>query len=63
MGTNKKSRFKPYAGVALIVIGALLLLVCYILHFQSNAELLTGLLLIILGAIGHVWLQKQAGKY
>ena len=63
MGTNNSKRFTPYAGVALMVIGALLLLLCYLLHIQSNPELLTGLALIIFGAVVHVWLQKKGEKY
>jgi hypothetical protein len=45
---------KPYLGLALIVIGALLLVVCYAVQWQSNAELLTGLALIVAGYFLHI---------
>ena len=54
---------KLYGGLALIVIGAILLVVCYVADCQSNAELLTGLLLVVAGYFLHIWLQKHAEKY
>jgi glucose uptake protein GlcU len=54
---------KPYFGVALMTVGALLLLVCKLAGWQTNAELLIGLVLIILGFILHVWQQKRGEKY
>ena len=54
---------KHYGGQALMTIGALLLIVCRIAGWQSNAELLTGLTLVILGYIVHLWLQKHGEKY
>ena len=50
-------------GVALMAIGALLLLVCQLAGWQSNTELLIGLILIIFGFIGHVRSQKTGEKY
>ena len=54
---------RQYSGVALMVVGALLLVVCYVAHWQSNAELLTGLALVVVGYFLHIWLQKRAEKY
>ena len=54
---------KLYFGVALMTVGALLLLVCKLAGWQTNAELLIGLVLIILGFILHVWQQKRGEKY
>ena len=54
---------KPYAGVALTVVGALLLIGCYVAGIQSNAELLAGLALVILGFILHLWQLKRSEKY
>ena len=54
---------KQYGGQALMAIGALLLIVCRIAGWQSNAELLTGLTLVVLGYIVHLWLQKHGEKY
>ena len=55
---------QPYSGVALIVIGALVLMVGYVAEWtSSNLILLVGLLLIILGVIQHVRQQKKREKY
>jgi hypothetical protein len=54
---------KRFWGVALMAIGALLLLVCRLVGWQSNTELLIGLILIIFGFIGHVRSQKTGEKY
>ena len=56
-------RLIPFIGLALIAFGAILLMVCYVARWQSNAELLTGLMLILLGFVLHVWLQKHGEKY
>ncbi len=54
---------KQYGGVALIVIGALLLLFNALTWVTGNTVLLTGLFFIIAGVIVHVFLQKWRGKY
>jgi len=54
---------KQYGGLALIAIGAILLIVCYVAQCESNPELLTGLILIILGYFLHYRLQKKGEKY
>ena len=53
----------PFIGLALIVFGAILLVVCYLARCESNAELLIGLSLIVLGFILHIRLQKNNEKY
>ena len=50
-------------GKALVMAGALLLLLCYVTDRESNAELLAGLILIILGLIYDVWQLKRGAKY
>jgi len=50
-------------GLALMGIGAILLLVCYLAHCESNTELLIGLMFIVLGFILHIWQQKKGEKY
>ena len=45
---------KQYSGLALIVIGAILLVVCFVFHWESNAELLVGLALIVSGYVLHL---------
>ena len=55
-------QYIEYSGLALVVIGASLLAVCYIAQRESNIELLTGLLLIVSGYVLHLWLQKR-GNY
>ncbi len=59
--------FKPvlitYLGLALMTIGAILLIVCRLVGWQSNAELLIGLILIVVGFVWHVLQQKRGEKY
>ena len=55
---------KSYIGVALVVAGALLLIVSYIAGWtSSNLILLSGLTLIVLGAFLHVKYIKSTEKY
>ena len=55
---------KSYLGVALVIIGALLLMVGYIAGWtSSNLVLLTGLIIIVLGAVLHIKQQKKSEKY
>ena len=54
---------KRYGGQALMAIGAVLLIVCRVAGWQSNGELLTGLIMVVLGYILHLWLQKHDEKY
>ena len=49
--------------MALMAVGAMLLVVCKLAGWQSNGELIIGLLLVVLGYILHLWLQKQGQKY
>ena len=50
--------------MALVVAGALLLIVGYIAEWtSSNVVLLTGLIIIILGAFLHIKRIKSAEKY
>ena len=49
--------------MALIFIGVLLLIICKLAGWQSNAELLIGLVLVVSGYFLHVWLQKRGQKY
>jgi hypothetical protein len=58
-----KSKMKQYGGLALMFIGAILLVVCYLAHWQSNAELLIGLALVVIGYAFNIWLQKHNEKY
>ena len=55
---------KGYMGVALILLGALLLIVSYIAGWaSSNLVLLLGLILIVLGAFMHIKHLKSGEKY
>jgi len=56
-------KLKPYIGVALMIVGALLLLVCRLTGWQTNAELLIGLTIIVLGFVWHIWSEKGGEKY
>jgi hypothetical protein len=58
------SSLKTYLGVALIVVGALLLGIGFLAGWtSSNLVLLSGLTFIILGVILHVKHIKSAEKY
>ena len=52
-----------YGGKALMVIGVLLLLVCYLTHYESNAELIAGFAFVISGIVLHVFALKSEQKY
>ena len=55
---------KQLIGVALVMAGALFLIVAYLLGWtSSNLVLLLGLLIIIIGVILHVKLAKSGEKY
>jgi len=57
------NKYVQYLGLALMLVGAILLIVCRLGRWQSNTELLIGLALIIFGYIVHLWLQKWGEKY
>ena len=60
----KRGIIKAYLGVALVLAGALLLLVSYLTGFtRYNLVLLTVLIFIVLGAVLHVRQQKRGEKY
>lgn len=52
-----------YGGVALILIGAILLLLHYLSWLSGNLVLIVGLVLIICGILLYVWLYKHKEKY
>ena len=55
---------KQLIGVALVIIGALFLIVAYLVGWtSSNIVLLSGLIIIVLGAFFHVKLVKSGEKY
>ena len=55
---------KLYMGIALVVAGALLLGISFLMGWtSSNIVLLVGLILIICGAHWHVSQQKEREKY
>ena len=63
-GMVKRGIIKAYLGVALVFTGALLLMVSYLTGFtRYNLVLLTGLIIIVLGAVLHVRQQKRGEKY
>ena len=60
----KRNLINTYLGVALVITGALLLIVSYLVGFtRYNLVLFTGLIIIILGAVLHVRQQKKGEKY
>ncbi|MBP5799376.1 MAG: hypothetical protein J6W43_05655 [Prevotella sp.] len=55
---------KQLIGVALVMAGALFLIVAYLVGWtSSNLVLLLGILIIIIGVILHVKLTKSGEKY
>ena len=58
------NRLKQLIGVAQVIIGALFLIVAYLVGWtSSNLVLLSALLVIIIGIILHVKLTKSSEKY
>ncbi|MFC2566333.1 MAG: hypothetical protein ACFNT7_05815 [Porphyromonas pasteri] len=53
---------KQYIGIIVMLIGALLLLVSYFTDQVENANLFlgTGLALVVLGYLGHIFINKKA---
>ena len=60
---NEKLKYMKYLGIALMILGVVLLAVCKLAGWQSNIELLIGLVLTLLGFIFHVRQQKSGEKY
>ena len=59
-----KSSFKGLIGVALVMIGALFLIIAYLSGWTtSNLVLLLGLIIIIIGLVLHVKYAKSGEKY
>ena len=58
------NNIRQLTGVALVIIGALFLIIAYLVGWtSSNIVLLIGLIIIIIGIIMHVKLTKSGGKY
>ena len=61
---NDKKQKISYWGVALILFGAILLVISYFTGLSHlNFVLHTGLIFVILGIILHVWMLKRQEKY
>ena len=59
-----KSFIGQLIGLALVLAGAVLLIVCYLMGLtMNNLVLLSGLLIIIIGVVLHVKGQKKGEKY
>ena len=58
------NNIRQLTGVALVIIGALFLIIAYLVGWtSSNIVLLIGLIIIIIGIIMHVKLAKSCEKY
>ena len=58
------NNIRQLTGVALVIIGALFLIIAYLVGWtSSNIVLLIGLIIIIIGIIRHVKLAKSGEKY
>ena len=61
---NSMKALGNYLGLALVLAGAILLMVAYWVGWtSSNLVLSGGLLLVVLGAILHIRAQKKGEKY
>ena len=56
-------KYVSWIGIVLIVAGAILLLISYLLHHTTNGMLLTGLFLIIIGIVGYIQGIKRSQGY
>ena len=53
-----------YSGLALILLGVLLLAALYLLHFTFvNVVLLTPFFIILAGVVLQVWMMKRESRY
>ena len=58
------TELKSYLGVALVIIGALLLIIGYVAGWtSSNLFLLAGFFIIVAGAFTHIKHLKRHAKY
>lgn len=48
-----------YTGVIIVLLGALALIVPALAHFESNTTLAIGMVLLVAGAIAHVFLYRK----
>lgn len=58
------SKCLRHAGISMVCTGALLLVISYILNLtDTNALLILYALMIVTGAILHIWIKKKESKY
>ena len=56
--------WKQLIGVALVMAGALFLIIAFLAHWtSSNLVLLLGLIIMVIGLVLHVKFSKSAEKY
>lgn len=48
-----------YTGIIIVLLGALALIVPALAHFESNTTLIVGVVLLIAGAIAHIFVTKK----
>ena len=52
-----------FLGLTLMTLGIVLLVTCKLAGWQTNAELIVGLILVISGFIVHIMMMKKGEKY
>lgn len=58
------SKHLRHAGISMVCTGVLLLVISYILNrTDTNALLFLYALIIVAGAILHIWIKKKESKY
>ena len=55
---NRMKFFLKNSGILLVLIGAFVLIVPYFTYLQTNASLLTGWLLIVIGFVSYIVINK-----
>ena len=54
----------PHLGLALVCMGVIIFLICYLGAFtDSNLPLFLGLACVVIGAVIHVYWQKKLSNY
>lgn len=51
-----------YLGISLIIIGVVIFAIDYFFKVNSNALLIVGLIIVLVGVIGQIWTMKKEGE-
>lgn len=51
-----------YLGISFIIIGVVIFAIDYFFKVNSNALLIIGLIIVLVGVIGQIWTMKKEGE-